>query len=109
MITMNNFTDKDEQTFLNACAALNVEPKVMTETLKAKQRGEGAHLLDALWLRSLGDVTSLRRLRFQCRNIGQMIAEHEISEMIEYLEESETKNRQQPPNARPVISKFVTT
>ena len=57
----------------------------------AKQRGEGAHLLDALWLRSLGDVTSLRRLRFQCRNIGQMIAEHEISEMIEYLEERETK------------------
>lgn len=56
----------------------------------AKQRGEGAHLLDALWLRSLGDVTGLRRLRFQCRNSGQMIAEHEISEMIEYLEESET-------------------
>jgi hypothetical protein len=56
----------------------------------AKQRGEGAHLLDALWLRSLGDVTSLRRLRFQCRDTGQMIAEHEISEMIEYLEESET-------------------
>jgi hypothetical protein len=42
----------------------------------AKQRGEGAHLLDALWLRSLGDVTGLRRLRFQCRNTGQMIAEH---------------------------------
>ena len=56
-----------------------------------KQRGEGAHLLDALWLRSLGDVTSLRRLRLQCRKTGQMIAEHEISEMIEYLEESETR------------------
>jgi hypothetical protein len=42
----------------------------------AKQRGEGAHLLDALWLRSLGDVTGLRRLRFRCRDIGQMIAEH---------------------------------
>ena len=52
-----------------------------------KQRGEGAHLLDALWLRTLGDVTSLRRLGFQCRNVGQKIAEHEISEMIEYLEE----------------------
>jgi hypothetical protein len=39
----------------------------------------------------LGDVTSLRRLGFQCRNIGQKIAEHEISEMIEYLEESKTK------------------
>jgi hypothetical protein len=51
-----------------------------------KQRGEGAHLLDAFWLRTLGDVTSLRTLRYQCRNIGQMIAEHEISEMIEYLE-----------------------
>jgi hypothetical protein len=48
----------------------------------AKQRGEGAHLLDALWLRSLGDVAGLRRLRFRCRDIGQMIAEHEISEMI---------------------------
>ena len=59
----------------------------------AKQRGEGAHLLDALWLRTLGDVTSLRRLRFQCQNVGQMIAEHEISEMIEYLEESETKRK----------------
>jgi hypothetical protein len=56
----------------------------------AKQRGEGAHLLDALWLRSLGDVTGLRRLRFRCRDSGQMIAEHEISEMIEYLEESKT-------------------
>jgi hypothetical protein len=57
-----------------------------------KQRGEGAHLLDAFWLRTLGDVTSLRTLRFQCRNIGQMIAEHEISEMIESLE-SETKRK----------------
>jgi len=59
----------------------------------AKQRGEGAHLLDALWLRTLGDVTSLRRLGFECRNIGQKIAEHEISEMIEYLEESEKKRK----------------
>jgi RNAse (barnase) inhibitor barstar len=56
----------------------------------ANQRGEGAHLLDALWLCALGDVTNLRRLRLQCRNSGQKIAEHEISEMIEYLEESET-------------------
>jgi hypothetical protein len=36
MITMNNFTDKDEQTFLSACAALNVEPKIMTDTLKER-------------------------------------------------------------------------
>jgi hypothetical protein len=57
-----------------------------------KQRGEGAHLLDAFWLRTSGDVISLRTLRFQCRNIGQMIAEHEISEMIESLE-SETKRK----------------
>ena len=57
-----------------------------------KQRGEGAHLLDAFWLRTLGDVTSLRTLRYQCRNIGQMIAEHEISEMIESLE-TETKRK----------------
>jgi hypothetical protein len=59
----------------------------------ARQRGEGAHLLDALWLRTLGDVTSLRRLGFQCRSIGQKIAEHEISEMIKYLEESEKKRK----------------
>jgi hypothetical protein len=64
----------------------------------AKQRGEGAHLLDALWLRTLGDVTTLRRLGFQCRDIGQKIAEQEISQMIEYLEESKTKRqkRQEP-------------
>ena len=59
----------------------------------AKQRGEGAHLLDALWLRTLGDVTSLRRLGFQCRSIGQKIAEHEISEMIEYLERERDKKK----------------
>jgi hypothetical protein len=71
----------------------------------AKQRGEGAHLLDALWLRTLGDVTSLRSLGFQCRNIGQKIAEHEISEMIEYLEESETKRKSDRNwKPRPVIN-----
>jgi hypothetical protein len=59
----------------------------------AKQRGEGAHLLDALWLRTLGDLPNLRRLGFQCRNIGQKIAEHELSEMIEYLEETKTKRK----------------
>ena len=59
----------------------------------ARQRGEGAHLLDALWLRTLGDLPNLRRLGFRCRNIGQKIAEHEISEMIEYLEESKTKRK----------------
>ena len=74
----------------------------------AKQRGEGAHLLDALWLRTLGDVTSLRRLRFQCQNVSQMIAEHEISEMIENLEESETKRKtRQSLEARPVINQIV--
>jgi hypothetical protein len=59
----------------------------------ANQRGEGAHLLDALWLCALGDVTNLRRLRLQCRKIGQKIAEHEIPEMIEYLEASKTKRK----------------
>jgi hypothetical protein len=59
----------------------------------ASQRGEGAHLLDALWLCALGDVLNLRRLRLQCRNSGQKIAEHEISEMIEYLEASKTKGK----------------
>ena len=74
----------------------------------AKQRGEGAHLLDALWLRTLGDVTSLRRLRFQCQNVGQMIAEHEISEMIEYLEESETKKKNEKSlEARPVMNQIL--
>jgi hypothetical protein len=57
----------------------------------AKQRGEGAHLLDALWFRTSGDVANLRRLHLHCRNIGHKIVEHEISEMIEYLEESKTK------------------
>jgi hypothetical protein len=110
---MKDFTDEDEQTFLNACAAGGnngaTKPGWLTKAFKgqigysvsigarsdmiAKQRGEGAHLLDALWLRTLGDVTSLRRLRYQCRNIGQMIAAHEISEMIEYLEESKTKRK----------------
>ena len=61
----------------------------------AKQRGEKGlpDLLDALWLRTLGDLPNLRRLGFQCRNIGQKIAEHEISEMIEYLEETKTKRK----------------
>jgi hypothetical protein len=73
-----------------------------------KQRGEGAHLLDALWLLTLGDVTSLRRLRFQCRNIGQKIAENEISEMIEHLEESKTKRKNdRGSKARPVINQVV--
>jgi hypothetical protein len=71
-----------------------------------KQRGEGAHLLDALWLRTLGDVTSLKRLGFQCRNIGQKIAEHEISEMIEYLEEKKSQNDSNS-KARPVINQIV--
>jgi hypothetical protein len=117
---MNDFTDKDEQTFLNAGAAGGnngaaklgtVEQSVQgrdwvqrsigaRSDMIAKQRGEGAHLLDALWLRTLGDVTSLRTLRFQCRNVGQMIAEHEISEMIGYLEESETISK----NARSLQS-----
>ena len=47
---MNNFTDKDEQTFLNACATLNVEPKVMTDTLKERSVVSG-FLKDPLtWL-----------------------------------------------------------
>jgi hypothetical protein len=33
---MNNFTDQDEQAFLNACTVLNVEPKVMTDALKER-------------------------------------------------------------------------
>jgi hypothetical protein len=110
---MNDFTDKDEQTFLNTRAAGGNDRPAKTgwvdqsvqgrdrvqhsigarSDMIVKQRGEGAHLLDALWLRTLGDVTSLRTLRFQCRSIGQMIAEHEISEMIGYLEESDPKSK----------------
>ena len=70
----------------------------------AKQRGEGAHLLDALWFRASGDVANLRRLHLHCRNIGHKIVEHEISEMIEYLEESKTKETTGARKARLVIS-----
>src|ERR1700751_5993648 len=74
----------------------------------ANQRGGGAHLLDALWLCALGDVTNLRRLRLQCRNSGQKIADHEISEMIEYLGASETKRRNDGAGeAVPVINQIV--
>ncbi len=61
----------------------------------AKQRGEGAHLLDALWFRTSGDVAKLRRLHLHCRN--------KISEMIEYLEESKTKETTGARKARLVI------
>jgi hypothetical protein len=84
VLNMNDFTAKDEQLF---------RIRKRGNYMIAKQRGEGAHLLDALWLRTLGDVTSLRRLGFQCRNIGQKIAEHEISEMIEYLERERDKKK----------------
>jgi hypothetical protein len=59
--------------------------------MMAKQRGEGAHLLDALWFRTSGDVANLRRLHLHCRNIGHKIVEHEISEMIEYFRREEDK------------------
>jgi hypothetical protein len=70
----------------------------------AKQRGEGAHLLDALWFRTSGDVANLRRLHLNCRKIGPKIVEHEISEMIEYLEESKTKETTGAREARLVIN-----
>ena len=70
----------------------------------AKQKGEGAHLLDALWFRASGDVANLRRLHLHCRNIGHKIVEHEISEMIEYLEESKTKETTGARKARLVIN-----
>jgi hypothetical protein len=59
-----------------------------------KQRGEGAHLLDALWFRMSGDVANLRSLHLHSRSIGHKIAEHEISEILEYLEENQTKETQ---------------
>jgi len=70
----------------------------------AKQRGEGAHLLDALWFRTSGDVANLKRLYLHCRNIGQKIVEHEISEMIEYLEETKTKETTGARKARLVMN-----
>jgi len=70
----------------------------------AKQRGEGAHLLDALWFRTSGDVANLSRLHLHCRNIGQKIVEHEISEMIEYLEETKTKETTGARKTRLVIN-----
>ena len=70
----------------------------------AKQRGEGAHLLDALWFRMSGDVANLRTLHLHCRNIGHKIVEHEISEMIEYLEESKTKETTGARKARLVMN-----
>jgi hypothetical protein len=59
-----------------------------------KQRGEGAHLLDALWFRMSGDVANLGSLHLHSRSIGHKIAEHEISEILEYLEKNQTKETQ---------------
>ncbi len=70
----------------------------------AKQKGEGAHPLDALWFRMSGDVANLRTLHLHCRDIGHKIVEHEISEMIEYLEESKTKETTGARKARLVIN-----
>jgi hypothetical protein len=50
----------------------------------------------------------MRRLRLRCRNSGQKIAEHEISEMIEYLEASKTKRKNDGAGeAVPVINQIV--
>jgi hypothetical protein len=78
MITMNNFTDKDEQTFLNACAALNVEPKVMTDTLKERYVVSGFSKDPLTWLETeLQDRTYSTRGEAQdvVNNIDRFINE----------------------------------
>jgi hypothetical protein len=65
---MNNFTDKDEQAFLNACAVLNVEPKVMTDALKERYVVSG-FLKDPLaWLE-----TELRDHTYSTRGEAQEV------------------------------------
>jgi hypothetical protein len=50
----------------------------------------------------------IRRSYTGRRKIGQKIAEHEISEMVEYLEESKTKRRNdRASEARPVINQIA--
>jgi hypothetical protein len=67
---MNKFTDKDEQTFLNACAVSNVEPKVMTDALKERYVVSG-FLKDPLgWLE-----TELRDRTYSTRGEAQEAAD----------------------------------
>jgi hypothetical protein len=47
---MNDFTAKDEHVFLNACAVLNVEPKVMTDALKERYVVSGFVKDPLVWL-----------------------------------------------------------
>jgi hypothetical protein len=44
--------------------------------------------------RMSGDVANLRSLHLHSRSIGHKIVEHEISEILEYLEENQTKETQ---------------
>ena len=66
---MNNFTDKDEQTFLNACARLDVEPKVLTDTLKERYVVSGFSKDPLAWLE-----TELRNRTYTTRGEAQEAA-----------------------------------
>ena len=49
-VNMNDFTAKDEQAFLNACAVFGVEPKVMIDALKERYVVSGFLKDPLVWL-----------------------------------------------------------
>jgi hypothetical protein len=67
---MNDFTVKDEQVFLNACAVLNVEPKVMTDVLKERYVVSGFLKDPLVWLE-----TELRDRTYTTRGEAQEAAD----------------------------------
>jgi hypothetical protein len=69
-INMNNFTAKDEQAFLNACAILDVEPKVMMDGLKKRYVVSGFLKDPLVWLE-----TELRDRTYTTRGEAQEAAD----------------------------------
>src|SRR5690348_13941959 len=67
---MNDFTAKDEQVFLNACAILNVEPKAMTDALKERYVVSGFLKDPLVWLE-----TELRDRTYTTRGEAQEAAD----------------------------------
>jgi hypothetical protein len=66
---MNDFTAKDEHVFLNACAVLNIEPKVMTDALKERYVVSGFFKDPLVWLE-----TELRDRTYTTRGEAQEAA-----------------------------------
>ena len=66
---MKNFTAKDEQTFINACAILGVEPKVMIDALKERYVVSGFLKAPLAWLE-----TELRDRTYNTRGEAQEVA-----------------------------------